>query len=804
MNQLLPKNLLLLLCVLAVSNIFGQLVVTNNETPEDLVQNYLVGSGVVVTNVEFNGMPGTVIDPQIGFFDALNTNLGIDSGLILSSGMVTDAIGPNNASGMGTDFFTSLGDPDLNAISFVSINDEAILEFDIIPAGDTLEFSYSFASEEYMEYVGGGINDAFGIFLSGTGITGPYSNNAVNIALIPGTATPVTIDNVNAFTNAAYYVDNGDGFTAPYNTSNTYIQYDGRTVTLVAKYPVQCGGSYHLKFAIGDGVDGILDSGVFIEAGSLSSSGVQIDIQSPVGFFSNTPGVVYEDCAIGSDVDFIFVRPDSTYPDTVYFDLGGDAINGVDYTNIPNNYIVFNNSDTTILTISAFGDGIVEGIDTMWIAVPIANSGPCANIYDTTFLYISDPYQVIPNAGPDSIYYCVGQIVDFLGGVDVGVPPYNYTWSDGSTNNNVSYTITQLNFDTLILDVVDACGFIGSDTVYFTQQAPPAILIDAGPDTALNCAGEMVTLNGMASGGVAPLDFYWADGTQSTTVQPLVTTEYILTAIDDCDNVVTDTVEVYVPPFSPFTIVSSDTSNQFNCVGDQDSLFAYATGGGTAPYSYLWSTGSTDTTLNVTLISPNVNYQFTVTDACGLDSTINFNFFSNQGTLDLQLSAPRQCRNADSTASIFFEILGGNPPYTMTDVSLPFGVTGYIVDDTANVILVDMAQTGMYTFEVAGGCNEVAQESVNLTMMTCEVSTPNVMTPNGDGINDELIFSGLQYHPNSELMVYNRWGNLVYSDMNYQNNWNGGGLPDGLYYYVLRLTDGTIPGEFHGHINIFN
>ncbi len=804
MNRIITYISLLIVALTLTLPYYGQLVINNTETPEDLVQDYLVGTGVVVSNVTFNGMPGTMVDNQIGFFNAINTNLGIDSGLIMSTGVAIDAPGPNNMSGMGTDHFTSLGDPDLNAISSVSINDEAILEFDIVPAGDTLKFRYSFASEEYMEYVGGGINDAFGIFLSGTGITGPYSNNAVNIALIPGTATPVTIDNVNAFTNAAYYVDNGDGFTAPYNTSNTYVQYDGRTVTLVAKYPVQCGGSYHLKFAIGDGVDGILDSGVFIEAGSLTSTGVQVDIQSPVGFFSNTPGVVYEDCAIGSDVDFIFVRPDSTYSDTVYFDLGGNAINGTDYTSVANNYVVFTNSDTAVLTISAFGDGLVEGVDTMWIAVPIANSGPCSNLYDTTFLYISDPYQVMPNAGQDSIYYCVGQIVDYLGGVNVGVPPYNYTWSDGTTGNNVSYTISQINSDTLILDVVDACGFVGSDTVYFTQQAPPPILVDAGPDTALNCAGESVNLIGMASGGVPPLSYYWSNSNTSMTVQPLQTTAYVLTATDDCDNVLTDTVEVTVPPYTPFTIVSSDSLNQFDCVGDVDSIFGYATSGGTPPYSYLWSTGSTDSLINVTFINPTVNYYLTITDGCGLDSTLQFTYFSNQGTLDLQLSAPRQCRNADSTASIFFEIEGGNPPYTMADVSVPFGVTGYTISDTTDAIIVENAKEGLYIFEVAAGCNEVAQDSVSLTLITCEVSTPNVMTPNGDGVNDELVFDGLQYHPNSELYVYNRWGSLVHSDMNYQNNWNGGGLNDGLYYYVLRLTDGTVPGEFHGHINIFN
>lgn len=104
---------------------------------------------------------------------------------------------------------------------------------------------------------------------------------------------------------------------------------------------------------------------------------------------------------------------------------------------------------------------------------------------------------------------------------------------------------------------------------------------------------------------------------------------------------------------------------------------------------------------------------------------------------------------------------------------------------------------------VTDQCGTVAEDSVALTLLTCGVTIPNVITPNGDGANDLLVFNGLSFHPNSELYVYNRWGNLVHSDMNYQNNWNGGGLNAGLYYFVLILTDGSTPGQFNGHFNIF-
>jgi gliding motility-associated-like protein len=486
---------------------------------------------------------------------------------------------------------------------------------------------------------------------------------------------------------------------------------------------------------------------------------------------------------------------------TVFFDIGGNAINGTDYTSIPNSYVVFNNSDTAILTISAIGDGIVEGVDTLWIAVPVANSGPCASIYDTTFLYISDPYEVVPYAGPDSIYYCLGQILDFTGSVNVGVPPYNYSWSNGTNNTNVSYSIAQLGSDTLILNATDACGFIGADTVYFLQQAPPPIFVDAGPDTTLNCAGQSVTLAGAGSGGVPALSLMW--NSPSLTVQPLVTTTYVLTGVDDCLNEEYDSMTVFVPPYTPFDLFTADSLNVVPCLGNQGAVFGYPLSGGNAPYSYSWSTGSTDSLINVTVISNNANYALTITDACGLDTTVNFHFTSNQTPIDYNVSSERQCRNADSTASIKYVITGGSAPYTINSIGMPAGVLGSTTDTVSNTFLIDGAKPGIYTYEVTDQCGTVAVDSSNLLLQSCAVTTPNVITPNGDGMNDDFVFGGLSTHPNSELYVYNRWGSLVYSNTDYQNDWDGGGLSPGLYYYVLILTDGTTPGQFQGHINIF-
>ena len=84
-----------------------------------------------------------------------------------------------------------------------------------------------------------------------------------------------------------------------------------------------------------------------------------------------------------------------------------------------------------------------------------------------------------------------------------------------------------------------------------------------------------------------------------------------------------------------------------------------------------------------------------------------------------------------------------------------------------------------------------------------DVTVPTGFTPNGDGINDSFVIKGLETYPNNEVKVFNRWGNLVYSKKGYDNSWNGnnGGkglyigkeLPDGTYYFIINLGDGSKP-----------
>jgi len=137
------------------------------------------------------------------------------------------------------------------------------LEFDFIPSSDSVEFRYVFASEEYPEFVNASFNDVFGFFISGQNPTGgAYSN--LNIARIPGTNLPISIDNVNSTSHSQFYIN---------NSGNSRIVFDGMTFVLTAKALVVPCQTYHIKIAIGDVMDGIYDSGVFLEASSFTSIG---------------------------------------------------------------------------------------------------------------------------------------------------------------------------------------------------------------------------------------------------------------------------------------------------------------------------------------------------------------------------------------------------------------------------------------------------------------------------------------------------------------------------------------------------
>ncbi len=295
--------LFVLICIGIQGKLFCQerLHIDTSYTPQQIVDSVLVRDGMRVSNVSFQGLK-----IGMGYFQIDTNVIGMKSGVLLSTGNVIDIARPNqnpNTSGIVSDHSIKFhSDKDLDRICKGKIYDQVILEFDFVPYNNHISFQFCFASEEYNEYVGSQFNDVFAFIISGQGIKGK------NLAVIPGTNVPITINTINNKIHSDLFIDNdclintnsGQSSTSFYkriwaklfykkqsDTTGIYInphkkkklnqvllnnfEYDGFTKTMTASCYVTPWKKYHLKIAIGDVGDESYDSGVFLKGGSFST-----------------------------------------------------------------------------------------------------------------------------------------------------------------------------------------------------------------------------------------------------------------------------------------------------------------------------------------------------------------------------------------------------------------------------------------------------------------------------------------------------------------------------------------------------
>jgi hypothetical protein len=253
---------------LAMQSSFAQLVVTPDSNANDLA-NTILGAGVTINSASYSGA-----DAAVGTFTGGNspgTGLGINSGIVITSGFAVNTVGPNTSTGITGDN----GEPGSALLSQLiggqATEDAAILTitFTTATAGNFF-FNYVFGSDEYNEYVNQ-FDDVFGFFLDGSAV-------ANNVALIPGTSTPVSINTVNNGVNSGYYRDNTDG--------HLNLQYDGLTVPLSVTVSNLAAGPHTIQIGVADALDWVLDSGVFIQAGTFGTNQVPTDAPDAASTFA--------------------------------------------------------------------------------------------------------------------------------------------------------------------------------------------------------------------------------------------------------------------------------------------------------------------------------------------------------------------------------------------------------------------------------------------------------------------------------------------------------------------------------------
>jgi gliding motility-associated-like protein len=575
--------------------LINRMDVEDNKTALQLVQK-LTGEGVIVLNPTLN-----CAGVANGTFSVVGTtNLGIDSGIVLTSGRaktngaLLGVNGPNVSAGPGQSNGTP-GDAQLSAIlNGTGTFDACILEFDFVPAGDKIKFDYVFGSTEYWQYSCSQYNDVFGFIISGPGFATPY-----NMAVVPGTNIPVA---VNSTTNPAIQpitvptpasiatYCNSMGTGSPFaqyfvfNQNGLTVTYGGFTSVFTAEATVNPCDTFHLKLAIADGSDSGLDSGVFLKAGSLNSAALTVKTFGGGGLetpFTNTvrgcpPGTIRVSRSSGLHE-----------PLTIPLLYAGTAVNGLDYIALPPSITLPIGDSVATINISGIPVNPATGPRSAIISIvspyTCGDGEPVILSSDTIMIYDSIYVNILTN----DTAICVGNVVN----VDVEADDFlQFRWTPGnlvsdSTIRNpllMPTDSTTFNLSVSIPGVLQTACAASNKKIAVDVKVTPQI--NLGPDV-VTC-GAATQLNAATTPLNDDETFSWTPATglndatirnpMATVTNTTVFTVTVNPGAIGCDGV--DSILVRLLP-DHINLLNNDTAvcygTQIDLVVDGDTNFVY-------------------------------------------------------------------------------------------------------------------------------------------------------------------------------------------------------------------------------------
>ena len=717
----MKRNVFLILGISLITlNLFAQIGVSNiapNNTANHLINNVLVGGGVSISNIQFSGN-----NQQIGYFSN-GVSIGMQSGIVMSSGHVMDAdLGGNPASGntptsgvqcnntpntICNDLYNVANLVPMmvgQSFSVNSIHDVCVLEFDFIPQSDTIRFNYSFGSEEYLTYVNSSYNDVFGFFISGPGITGTFSspaafpNGSQNIATVPGTtpAMPITVSSVHPFIPATWINPSYPAVNGQYYNNGVSISYNGITDVFTAIAVVQPCETYHIRLAIADGSDDYLDSGVFLEANSFSSTTVSIDTNM-VSIVSDT---LFVECL--------------------------DSLLTLEAGITNSNYsILWNTGDTTMSVLVGPGQYFYT-----------ATNGSCVLGSDSVTIFNQTSIQ------KDTI---VNQITCFGltdGTIDLtvlgGTPPYNYFWHDSVSGfNSNSEDLSNLSegvYHCLITD-----SNLCPTPMISVSIVEPSSLVDSSTYTNVSCYGlNDGGIDVFVSGGISPYSVSWTSvggyvgsGTNISNLSSDVYTATI-TDVNNCGPLLE-----FISITEPSEITLFGTSSDISCFGLNDGSIDLVTTGLDLSFSWVGPNAFSSTSEDVFSLEPGV-YTVSLTDSNGcIGPSASYIINEPSDILVSYIITDVSC-NGINDGSIDMTISGGVGNYT-TIWNSPNGYFN-ISEDAFSLY------SGPYNYDItdANGCmlnvnNSPLVVSQPAGIQTISVSTDETCYGDADGAIDVTI-----------------------------------------------------------------
>ena len=363
--------------------------------------------------------------------------------------------------------------------------------------------------------------------------------------------------------------------------------------------------------------------------------------------------------------------------------------------------------------------------------------------------------------------------------LDAGVPNGSYVWTlNGNPVGANTQTLQTTGAGSYSVAVTSISGCTGTANVTVNIVQAPTVTLS----NATVCPGAAFPV---LDAGNAGSTFLWSTGEITQTIAPTTAGVYTVTVTAGSGLNCSATSSATYANSNP--VVVSLGNDLTACIGDA-SLTIDA---GNTGSSYVWSldgsvlSGQTSQTIQVNQAGL---YSVLVTDANGCTGTDDATFTVNSlPVIELgvdvaicpgEVLPTLNATNPDaSTYSWSFDgtVVGSGPTYDAT----AFGT--YVVTIVDN-----------------NGC--IGTDQLTINEAPCEIVIPNVFTPgNGDGLNDIFFIKNLETNPNTSVLIFSRWGKEVYSSGNYLNNWDGGNLPDGTYFYTVVLQSGK---DYKGTVKI--
>lgn len=680
---------------------------------EDLIKEVFIGGNCFdVTNVTFSG-----VSDQIGEFSNGLTNVGFNSGVIMATGGISVAPGPNDSDGASAGYGSGTPDADLSNLTNGALFDMADIEFDFTPTQSPLTFEFVFASEEYCEYVNTQFNDVFGFFISGPGINGTQ-----NLAVVPATNIPITINTINHLVNSGFYVHNTP---ASGNNCSTIppangpavqeLQYDGFTRKMVAVATVIPCSTYHIKLKIADVGDGVWDSAVFLKGGSFDGGG-----NAAIDWLVNGEpdvDVVTEGCGtVELLIDRVGSNPSLPLP--VSFTITGTAANGVDYGPISSTYVIPAGTDQILIPVNIVNDLVPEGAETVILTL----NNPCSCLKPQEILTILDYEQMMPIA--DTVVICGAGVATVGVTVDGGVGPYTYQWNTGSTDPTISPFVGSPT--TYTVTVTDACGKTKTAKARVNINQPPlAQLLGPGPQI---CPGQTATIM-VNFTGTGPFDLtYNLNGNPEPPITGITDDPYALIVSEAGAYNLTGVVDGFGCPgtgagaviVTPSNLDLTGVASNVPCAGSPTGSINTSVAGGQGPYNYTWqSPVPIGNVADPTGLVPG-SYLVTVTDGYGCTDNQAFTVTSPPAIAPSITSVGGvNCFNPNG-GTIDLNVSGGTPNYTYKWSNMA------TTQDPQNL------SAGTYTVTItdANGCTKTASATVpsDFVAPTAVTSPPNTIT----------------------------------------------------------------------------